>query len=51
MNSLFKIKKMHIDGIQEINIVDGFRITLHPEIGENDSINYSYDDIKNLPEQ
>ena len=48
MNSLFKIKKMHIDGIQEINIVDGFRVTLLPDKGENDSISYSYDDVKNL---
>ncbi len=27
-NSKFKTKKMHIDGIQEIKIVDGFKIEL-----------------------
>ena len=32
MNSLFKIKKMHIDGIQELNEMDGFRIILIEEI-------------------
>ena len=48
--SIYKMKKMHIDGIQEINIVDGQRITLQPEKKENDSVSYDYDTIKNLPE-
>ena len=48
--SIYKMKEMHIDGIQEINIVDGYRITLHPESQENDSVSYSYDTITNLPE-
>ena len=48
--SIYKMKKMHIDGIQEINIVDGYRITLQPENKENDYVSYGYDTIKNLPE-
>ena len=47
-NSLYKMKKMHIDGIQELNVVDGFRISLHIEDGGNDSVSYSYDDIKKI---
>ena len=39
---------MHIDGIQEINVVDGFRITLVPEETENNSIYYGYEDVKKL---
>ena len=37
---------MHIDGIQELNVVDGFRINLIPEINENNAVTYSYDDVK-----
>ena len=47
-NTFYTMKKMHIDGIQEINVVDGYRIKLEEENGENDSVNYSYDDVKNL---
>ena len=47
-NSVYKRKKMHIDGIQELNIVDGFRISLVPEKTENDSICYGYEDVKKL---
>ena len=25
---IYKTKKMHIDGIQELNVIDGFRVTL-----------------------
>ena len=46
--SVYKMKKMHIDGIQEINIVDGYRIKLETDSTENDAVCYSYDDIKNL---
>ena len=47
--SLYKKKKMHIDGIQELNIIDGYRINL---VAENDSlddtVNYDYNDVKTL---
>ena len=32
LNPIYKRKIMHIDGIQELNAVDGFRINLVPEI-------------------
>ncbi len=37
---------MHIDGIQELNVVDGFRVNLIPENNENDAVIYSYDEVK-----
>ena len=46
--TIFKKKKMHIDGIQELNIIDGFRIELVSEKSNNDAINYSYDTVKKL---
>ena len=45
---IYKRKKMHIDGIQELNVVDGFRITLVPEKTENDVVIYGYDVVKKL---
>ena len=45
---IFKKKKMHIDGIQKLNIIDGFRIELVSEESNNDAINYSYDTVKKL---
>ena len=39
---------MHIDGIQELNAVDGFRINLVPEINDNDAVIYSYDEVKRI---
>ena len=39
---------MHIDGIQELNTVDGFRINLVQEINDNDAIIYSYDEVKKI---
>ena len=47
-NPIYKRKKMHIDGIQELNVVDGFRITLVPEKTENDAVIYGYDVVKKL---
>ena len=47
-NPIYKRKKMHIDGIQELNVVDGFRITLVSEKTENDTVIYSYDTVKKL---
>ena len=31
---------MHIDGIQELNVVDGFLINLIPEINENNALDF-----------
>ena len=45
---IYKRKKMHIDGIQELNVIDGFRITLVPEKTEDDVVIYSYDEVKIL---
>ena len=47
--SIFKRKKMHIDGIQELNIIDGFRINLVPDKSENDAVSYGYYALKKLP--
>ena len=47
-NSIYKKKKMHIDGIQELNIIDGYRINLIWDDVSDDTVNYSYDDIKTL---
>ena len=47
---VYSKKKMHIDGIQEINAVDGYQIKLEADNSENDAVNYSYDDVKNLAE-
>ena len=46
LNPTYKRKKMHIDGIQELNVVDGFRINLIPDINENNAVTYSYDETK-----
>ena len=47
-NSMYKKKKMHIDGIQELNIIDGYRINLIWDDSSDDTLNYSYDDVKTL---
>ena len=47
-NSMYKKKKMHIDGIQELNIIDGYRINLILDNSSDDTVNYSYDDVKTL---
>ena len=49
-NTDYKEKKMHIDGIQEVNIIDGYRIKLELNNSEINAVNYSYDDVKNLSE-
>ncbi len=48
LNLIYKRKKMHIDGIQELNVVDGFRINLIPENNDNDAVIYSYDEVKKM---
>ena len=47
-NSIYKKKKMHIDGIQELNIIDGYRINLIWDDSSDDMVNYNYDDVKTL---
>ena len=45
---IFKHKKMHIDGIKEVNTVDGYQVTLVKDFGNNSSVSYSYDEVKKL---
>ena len=47
-NSMYKKKKMHIDGIQELNIIDGYRIELVADNSTDNSVIYGYDEIKTL---
>ncbi len=42
-NSLFKKNKMHIDGIQELIAIDGYRIKLIKDDLKDDMVTYSYD--------
>ena len=46
----YKDKKMHIDGIMEVNEVDGYKINLLPIDNENGSgvIKFSYDEVKEI---
>ena len=48
LNLAFKKNKMHIDGIQEINSVDGYQINLAIDNKKIDSVIYSYNDVKDL---
>ena len=43
-NPVYQKNKMHIDGIQELNEMYGYRIMLI----EDDMVIYRYDDIKNI---
>ena len=47
-NSIYKKKKMHIDGIQELNNIDGYRINLTWDDSSEDTVNYGYDVVKTL---
>ena len=44
-NSTYKKKKMHIDGIQELNRIDGYRIKLVEDNSIDDMVIYSHDNI------
>ena len=47
--TLFKSKKMHVDGIHHLNSVDGFKVNLIPAQTDKSSIQgYSYDKSKKL---
>ena len=48
LNSTYKKKKMHIDGIQELNIIDGYSIKLVENNSADNMVIYSYDDIKEM---
>ena len=45
---MFQNKNMHIDGMQELNLVDGYRVNLVKETGTKETVNYSYDEVKKL---
>lgn len=45
---IFQNKKMHIDGIQEINQVEGYSVNLQPSANEIENKIYSYNEIKQL---
>ena len=47
-NPIYKKKKMHIDGIQELNNIDGYRINLTWDDSSEDTVNYGYDVVKTL---
>ena len=44
----YKKKKMHIDGIREIDSVDGYKVVLerNEKCVQDSGNNYSYDDVK-----
>ena len=44
----FKLKKMHIDGIKEINQVDGYDISLNKSNQSNENQTFDYDKSKTL---
>ena len=44
----YKIKKMHIDGIKEINNVDDYEVHLIKNPKQNKAKVYSYDESKKL---
>ena len=46
----YKDKKMHIDGIKEIDIVDGYKVSLKKGSDKPSSENndYSYDEVKKM---
>ena len=48
LNLSFKKNKMHIDGIQELNAVDGYQIKLVKDDLIDDMVIYNYDDIKKI---
>ena len=45
-NSIYKKKKMHIDGIQELTIIDGYQIKLERNDSIDSTDSYSYDVVK-----
>ena len=39
---------MHIDGIQELNVVEGYRVKLEKDDLIDDTVIYNYDDVKKI---
>ena len=39
---------MHIDGIQELNVIEGYRVKLVKDDLIDDTVIYNYDDVKNI---
>ena len=39
---------MHIDGIHELNVVEGYRIKLVKDNLKDDMVIYNYNDVKNI---
>lgn len=47
---IFRNKNMHIDAVQEIDIVDGYKVSLiEDHTAENKVNKYDYDQMKKLP--
>ena len=46
----YKEKKMHIDGIKELDVVNGYKIILEKNQDDDQDIGskYSYDDVKKI---
>ena len=46
----YKKKKMHIDGIREVDSVDGYKIVLerNEKRAQDSGHKYSYDDVKKM---
>ena len=44
----YQKNKMHIDGIQELNIVEGYGIKLVKDNSKNDMVIYNYNDVINI---
>ena len=47
-NIIYKKKEMHIDGIKELNTIDGYKIKLIKDILKDNSIIYNYDEVKKI---
>ena len=45
---IYKAKNMHIDGVQEINQIDGYSIDLKPTLDNLENKVYSYKEIKGM---
>ena len=50
-NPIYQKNKINIDGIQELNAMDGYRITLVEDDSGDDMVIYRYDDVKNIKQK
>ena len=48
LKNIFKEKKMHIDGIQELNTIDGYDIELTKANKNNSIATYNYQEVKKI---